>query len=196
MKITKSLLIVIMLTYYLLPVTVFANEPFLGEVRFVGFNFSPRGWAQCDGQLLAINSNQYLFSILGTTYGGDGRTSFALPDMRGRTPVHQGNGPGLSAYSLGQKSGAEGINLLASQLPSHSHTLKGVSSSARTSTPTGNALARPRSNLKIYDNSDPNITLHNSSIGQTGNADLMNNMQPVTTLNCIIALQGLYPSRN
>ncbi len=175
---------------------VFANEPFIGEVRFVGFNFAPRGWAKCDGQILPINSNQALFSILGTTYGGDGRTTFALPDMRGRTPIHRGSGPGLSSYNLGQKGGAESITLTPAQIPSHHHALKGVSASARTNSPTANVLARPRSNLKIYDDSVPNIALHNDSVGHTGNASTINNMQPSMTLNCIIALQGLFPSRN
>jgi len=196
MKMINVLLIVTVLMTGFISTAVFANEPFIGEVRFVGFNFAPRGWAKCDGQILPINTNQSLYSILGTTYGGDGRTTFALPDMRGRTPIHRGNGPGLSSYILGQKGGAESITLTTAQIPSHHHALKGISSSARTSTPTGNVLARPRSNLKIYDDSVPNIALHNDSVGQTGNASAINNMQPSTTLNCIIALQGLFPPRN
>jgi microcystin-dependent protein len=172
------------------------DNPFIGEVRFVGFNFAPRGWAKCDGQLLAISSNQALFSILGTIYGGNGRTTFALPDMRGRTPVHEGNGPGLTPYRLGQKTGTEQIFLNTTQLPSHSHTANASRQSARTTDATNGALARTRSNLKIYDNSAPNETLKNTTLGNTGNGQGMNNMQPYNTMNCIIALTGIFPSRS
>jgi len=197
MKISKLLLLCGALSSSLLMGTVVAgDEPFIGEVRFVAFNFAPRGWAKCDGQVLAINSNQALFSILGTTYGGDGRTSFALPDMRGRTPIHPGTGAGLSSYQLGEKSGSEMTVLNAGQLPSHSHDIKGVSSSARTTDSTGSAMARTRSNLRVYDNSVPNIALNNSTVGQQGAAGGMNNMQPYNTMNCIIALEGTFPSRN
>lgn len=172
------------------------QTPFIGEVRFVGFNFAPRGWAKCDGQLLSITSNEALFSILGTVYGGDGRTTFALPDMRGRTPVHPGTGPGLSNYRLGQKSGSEYTVLTTNQLPSHSHTAKGVSTSARSTNSTDSAIARTRSNLKAYDNSTPNIALNNTTVGQTGSSEQVNNMQPYNTMYCIIALVGIYPSRS
>jgi microcystin-dependent protein len=172
------------------------QTPFIGEVRFVGFNFAPRGWAKCDGQLLSINSNQALFSILGTTYGGDGRTTFGLPDMRGRTPIHPGAGSGLSNYRLGQKSGSEFTVLNTNQLPSHSHTAKGVSTSARSTNSIDSAVARTRSNLKAYDNSTPNITLNSTTVGNSGSSEQINNMQPYNTMYCIIALQGIFPSRS
>tara|TARA_R110001583_G_C5658391_1_gene409418 strand:- start:1470 stop:2069 length:600 start_codon:yes stop_codon:yes gene_type:complete len=172
------------------------SDPFIGEVRFVGFSFAPRGWAQCNGQILAINSNEALFSILGTTYGGDGRTTFALPDMRGRTPVHEGSAPGLTPYRLGQKTGTEQTLLSTTQLPSHSHVANASRQSARTTDATNGALARTRSNLKIYDNSAPNHTLKNTTVGSSGTGQGMNNMQPYNTMNCIIALTGIYPSRS
>lgn len=170
------------------------GEPLIGEVRFVAFNFAPRGWAKCDGQLLPINQNTALFSVLGTIYGGDGRTTFGLPDMRGRTPVHEGNGPGLSSYSLGQETGQENSSLNATHVPEHSHTLKASTSSARTSSASGNALARTRSNLKVYDSSAANVALDNATVSSAGTSSV-NNMQPSLTLNCIIALTGIYPSR-
>jgi microcystin-dependent protein len=172
------------------------SDPFIGEVRFVGFDFAPRGWAKCDGQLLAVSDNEALFSIIGTIYGGDGRTTFALPDMRGRTPVHEGNGPGLTTYRLGQKTGTEQTFVSTAQLPSHSHTANASRQSARTTDATDGALARTRSNLKIYDNSAPNHTLKNTTVGSTGGTQGMNNMQPYNTMNCIIALTGIYPSRS
>jgi len=197
MKICKFLLLFVTLITSLLTGSAIAGEdPLIGEVRFVGFNFAPRGWAMCNGQLLQISQNTALFSILGTTYGGDGRTTFGLPDMRGRTPIHPGHGPGLSSYQLGQKSGSELTVLNSTQLPSHSHTVKGVSTSARTTDSTGNAMARTRSNLKVYDNSAPNIALNNATVGESGSASGMNNMQPYNTVNCIIALVGVFPSRN
>lgn len=197
MNISKLILLFLALAFS--SITGIANagqDPFIGEIRFVGFNFAPRGWERCDGQILAISSNTALFSIVGTTYGGDGRTTFALPDMRGRTPIHPGTGSGLSTYRLGQKSGLELTVLNAAQLPSHSHALKGVSTSARTIDSTGNALARTRSNLKVYDNSEPNIVLNNATVGYSGSAIGMNNMQPYNTMHCIIALVGIFPSRN
>jgi len=197
MNIKIYLLIIIAIIIGSFPSVASAGQtPFIGEIRFVGFNFAPRGWAKCDGQLLSVSSNEALFSIVGTTYGGDGRTTFGLPDMRGRTPVHQGSGPGLSTYRLGQKSGTEKITLTTNQLPSHSHTAKGVSTSARSTNSTNSAIARTRSNLKAYDNSTPNIALNSTTVGQTGSSSQVNNMQPYNTMYCIIALVGVYPSRS
>jgi microcystin-dependent protein len=197
MNINNLLLLFLTLVMSLITATAVAGStPFIGEIRFVGFNFAPRGWSTCDGQLLAINNYQALYSVLGTTYGGDGRTTFGLPDMRGRTPIHPGTGAGLSSYRLGQKSGTEVTTLNTTQLPSHSHTAKGVSTSARTSNATNNAIARTRSNLKVYDNSVPNIVIDNATVGYTGLATNINNMQPFNSLYCIIALQGTFPSRN
>ena len=118
-----------------------ASEPFIGEIRYFGYTFCPRGWANADGQLMAISSNSALFSLLGTTYGGDGRTTFGLPDLRGRSPLHVGNGPGLTPRSLGEKSGEETVTLTTTQIPSHSHTLMASTDGATTSEPGGKLLS-------------------------------------------------------
>jgi microcystin-dependent protein len=123
------------------------SEPFVGEIRMFGFGFAPQGWALCDGQLLPINQNTALFSLLGTTYGGDGRTTFALPDLRSRVPVGQGQGPGLSSYAEGQASGAETVTLAASQMPGHTHQVKASSSAAGSGQPEGRTLGRSASHI-------------------------------------------------
>ena len=169
-----------------------AQEPFLGEISWFAGNFAPRGWAFCDGQSLAISSNTALFSILGTTYGGDGRTTFALPDMRGRMPVHDGNGPGLSQRRLGQKSGTETVALTAAEMPSHSHTAMASSASGSLNTPEGNVLAGIR---RGYDDS-ANVAMDASAIANNGGGQAHNNMPPFQVLNCIIATQGIFPSRS
>ena len=167
------------------------SEPFLAEVRIVGFNFAPRGWAFCDGQILPINQNQSLFSIIGTTYGGDGRTSFALPDLRGRTCVHVGDG-----YDLSQKGGEEDVRLTAAQIPQHSHDMHAQN--------TLGDLHRPQNSLSVlaqtgvyadYTEADA-TTLRADTIGNTGGSQPHENMQPYITLSYCIALQGLFPSRN
>jgi len=165
------------------------SEPFLAEVRMVGFNFNPRGWAFCDGQILPINQNQSLYSLLGTTYGGDGRTSFALPDLRGRTPLHKGDG-----YQLGQKSGAETVTLTAAEMPNHSHALRASSSPGDKRGVTGRVLA----SAEMYRNYEAatNTSLRSGSITNAGGGQAHNNMQPFQTLSFVIALQGLFPSRN
>jgi microcystin-dependent protein len=165
------------------------SEPFLAEIRMVGFNFAPRGWAFCDGQILPINQNQSLYSLLGTTYGGDGRTSFALPDLRSRTPIHRGNG-----HSLGQKSGAETIMLTAAQIPSHTHAFRASSTAGNDRDSGGKILA----GAPIYrPHADSRVTpLRSGSITNTGGGQDHNNMQPYTTVSFTIALQGLFPSRN
>jgi microcystin-dependent protein len=171
------------------------SEPFLAEIRIVGFNFAPRGWAFCDGQILPINQNQSLYSLLGTTYGGDGRTSFALPDLRSRTPIHMGDG-----YRLGQKSGAETVTLTAAQIAAHTHTVKASSIEGDQRDPTGRILASPfptPPDLQYRDPEAANITaLRSGTIANAGGGQAHNNMQPYTTLNYCIALQGLFPSRN
>ena len=188
---------------------VFAQEPFIGEIRFFGGNFAPRGWALCDGQLLAISQNSALFSILGTTYGGDGRTTFALPDMRGRGPLHPGNGSGLSSFRLGQRGGRETVTLNQNQLPSHTHS--GSSSllvsveDANTIVPqAGNALAVQKIPLQNdagsagFTTTAPTIPIAGGSVSlnNTGGSQAFDIRSPYETVNCIIALQGLFPSRN
>ena len=170
------------------------SEPFLAEVRIVGFNFAPRGWAFCDGQILPINQNQSLYSLLGTTYGGDGRTSFALPDMRGRTPIHVGNSNGGATHTLGQKSGEETHTLAANEMPQHSHTPIGSSETVNAQDPAGNWVGSnagaPYHSIGTAVNMAPG-TLANAGAGQAHE-----NMQPWLALNFCIALQGLFPSRN
>jgi len=148
----------------------------------------------CDGQLLDIASNSALFSILGTTYGGDGRTNFALPDMRGRGMIHEGSGPGLSTRRLGEKSGTENETLIASQMPSHAHTLRGDSSGGDSVLPNDRVISKV-GRLRIFDNA-PDTVMGASSIASTGGGQSHNNMQPNIALTCIIATQGLYPSRS
>ncbi len=170
------------------------SEPFLAEVRIVGFNFAPRGWAFCDGQILPINQNQSLYSLLGTTYGGDGRTSFALPDLRGRTPIHVGSSNG-STHLLGQKGGEETHTLNAAEMPQHKHSVQGSSTDGDTSTAVGNVLAREVGS--VYDQSGTTlIDLTSAFIGANGGGQAHDNMQPYLVLNFCIALQGLFPSRN
>lgn len=176
--------------------TVYAGfDPFIGEVQWFAGNFVPRGWAGCDGQLLSINENQALFSILGTTYGGDGRNTFALPDVRGRTILHAGRGPGLSDRRLGAKSGTETVTLNANQMSNHTHTLRASSGSATAVAPAGNVLASP-GRTRLYDSGAANTNMNAGAITSTGGNQPHNNMQPYNTLTCIIALQGVFPSRN
>ena len=170
------------------------SEPFLAEIRLFGFNFAPRGWAACDGQVLPINQNQSLYSLLGTTYGGDGRTSFALPELRGRTPIHS-NG----AHSLGQRSGEEAHALTESEMPAHTHTLQGSDAVATQPGPGNNLLARSTlATGTIYSTTaqTQDVSLGASAIANAGAGQGHNTMQPYLTVNFCIALQGLFPSRN
>ena len=170
-----------------------AQECFIGEVRIFAGNFAPRNWALCDGQLLPINQNQALFSILGTTYGGDGRTNFGLPDLRGRVPIHAGNGPGLTPRTLGAKGGEEAHVLTVQEMPSHTHTLNARNQRGNTNIPSGNVLARKKN---FYSTQPQNAILSNGAIGTTGGGQAHNNMPPFQALNYIICLQGIFPSRN
>jgi microcystin-dependent protein len=173
-----------------------AAEPFLGQIEYYAFNFAPRNWALCDGQILPINSYQSLYSLLGTTFGGDGRTSFGLPDMRGRIPVHDGGsaGPGLTRRKLGEKDGVETVVLTAAQVPSHPHSLRGTTSQGNEALPTGHSLADDSPD-ETYRNQAPNTDMHAGAIGATPSQG-HENMPPFLVVNCSIALQGLFPSRN
>ncbi len=176
----------------------------LGQLAFVPYNFTPRGWANCDGQLLPISQYSALFSLLGTTYGGDGRTTFGLPDMRGRFPMHVGNGPGLSPRQLGEKAGSETHNLTVNQMPAHSHTAKGTTEAATTSNPNNAVPAAPDAlplqgapAVNTYKTSPTTTTnLSSAAISNTGNNQAVNHMSPYIGVRCIIALEGVYPSRN
>ncbi len=180
-----------------------ASEPFIAEIIHFGGNFAPRGWAFCDGQLLPISQNQALFSILGTTFGGDGRTTFALPELRGRVIVHPGSGPGLDTVRLGQKMGTNNFQIGINNLPSHNHglgaaILQGVPVVGDSVALTGNGLGL--SFAKTYSTTAPNAALHTESIaGNTDNVgqnQQISNMQPSLGVNTIIALVGVFPSRN
>lgn len=173
-----------------------ASEPFLGQIEYYAFNFAPRGWAKCDGAILPINQNQSLYSLLGTTFGGDGRTSFALPDLRGRIPVHDGGsaGSGLTRRSLGQKGGEEQHTLTTAELPAHSHSLRGNSNAGNQVLPAGNALANDAPD-ETYRNEAPTVDMFAGSVAATASG-AHNNMPPYLVLNCSIATQGLFPSRN
>jgi len=170
------------------------SEPFLAEIRMVGFNFPPRGWALCDGQILPINQNQSLYSLLGTTYGGDGRTSFALPDLRGRTPLHTGSSGGAS-HALGSRSGEETHTLAVTEIPQHTHQLRASASDGDDINPAGHLLAREVGGL--YAAGASALTpVQNGTVANAGGSQAHENMQPFLVLNFCIALQGLFPSRN
>ena len=171
-------------------------EPFIGMIVQFGGNFAPRGWALCDGQLLAISSNSALFSILGTTYGGDGVSTFGLPDLRGRVAVHAGTGPGLSPRRLGQKSGTETQTLTVNQMPSHNHLIQVNKAVATTGDPVGNVLGHTGAATLIYEGGTPTQTMNPASISNTGASQPVSTVQPFQCVNFIIALQGTYPSRN
>lgn len=173
------------------------GQPFVGDIVMVGFNYAPRGWALCDGQLLQIASYQTLFSLLGTQYGGDGRTTFGLPDLRGRFPMHMGQGPGLSNRRIGAKSGTENVVMAAAQMPAHNHALFGQSSNGTSDAPAGNMLARDPAGTPGYGDGAANVVgMHASSIGNAGGSQAQPNMPPFQVVNFIIALTGLFPSRS
>jgi microcystin-dependent protein len=170
------------------------SEPFLGEIAIFGFNFAPRGWAMCNGQILPISQNTALFSLLGTTYGGNGQTTFALPDLRSRVPVHEGQGPGLSSYDLGQTGGSENVTLTTPQLPLHTHGFTVNASSAATSkSPAGN---NPAAFGTVAYGSTADLQMGPDTTSPTGDSAPHNNVQPYLTLNFCIALEGIFPSRN
>ncbi len=170
------------------------SEPFAGEIRMFAGTFAPRGWAYCDGQLLAVSQNDALFSLLGTIYGGDGRTTFGLPDLRGRIPLHQGTGPGLSARRLGSKGGGEKETLTTNQLASHTHDWNANTAAGNTAAPAGKVTAQT-SAPNIYRNEIQQTDLASTTIANTGGSQPHNNMMPTLCINFIIALFGIYPSR-
>ena len=181
------------------------SEPFVGEIRMFAGNFAPRDWAFCDGQLLPVNQFMTLFSLLGTTYGGDGRTTFGLPDLRGRAPIHFGQGPGRSNYRQGQRGGAESVTLHEQQMPSHAHTVsaevKAVNTGGNQSTPGGHTWAAdPRGATNIYSDAAPDADMSAGSVAGTaqnaGGGQAHENRSPYLVVNYIIALNGIYPSRN
>jgi len=171
-------------------------DPFVAEIRIFPFNFAPKGWAFCDGQLLPLSQNTALFSLLGTTYGGDGKSNFALPDMQGNAPMHPGQGPGLSLHDLGETGGAQTASLLGSEITAHSHAWKASAADATAASPAANQVGLP-SGLNMYAPAAgaPLVPLSPNALTPAGGDQPHNNMQPYLTLNFCIALQGVFPQR-
>lgn len=173
--------------------------PYIGQISMFGGNFAPVNYAFCNGQLISISQNTALFSLIGTTYGGNGQTTFALPDLRGRVPVHQGAGPGLSTYVMGQSAGQESVTLLTTQMPVHSHAstqASGASDAPATATdPAGRVFAVPTDGSNAY-GSVANSAMGGGSLGIQGSSAPHSNMQPFLCISFIIALEGIFPSRN
>ena len=165
------------------------SEPFLGQISVFSFSFAPKGWALCNGQLLPINQNQALFALMGTMYGGNGQTNFALPNLRGRAPVHMGSG-----IHQGQASGAVAEVLSANQMPTHTHRVSASDATADRTTPVGNVWARPAANA--YGEPVSAVPMRSDLVTQVGGSQPHNNMQPYTVLSFCVALQGIFPSRN
>ncbi len=170
-------------------------DPFVAEIRIFPFNFAPRGWAWCDGQLLPISQNTALFSLLGTTYGGNGKSNFALPDLQGRAPMHPGQGPGLSLHDLGETGGAETVSLLESEIPSHAHGLSVSNQMASSTYPQGLPLGASAGEVIYSDNTSNRVSMAWNALAPAGGDQPHNNMQPYLTFYFCIALQGVYPPR-
>ena len=167
-------------------------SPFLGQISLFGFNFAPRGWAFCQGQILSIAQNTALFSLLGTTYGGNGQTTFALPDLRGRVPVGQGQGPGLPNVSLGEVSGEPTHTLISTEIPAHSHTLYAFSTTGTETVPANGVPANTQGSV----NATADTAFATAAVAPAGGSQPHNNMQPYLGLNFSIAIEGIFPSRN
>jgi microcystin-dependent protein len=181
------------------------SNPFVAEIRIFPFNFPPKGWAFCDGQILPISQNTALFSLLGTTYGGDGKSNFALPNLQGNAPLHVGGnqpGPGLSIYDLGEETGTQTVTLLVSEIPSHTHSFNADTATGTTNSPNGNVYMRgitvqnnQNFGVELYTTAAPDTTLNPLAVALAGSNFPHNNMMPYLTLNFCIALQGVYPAR-
>lgn len=176
------------------------SEPFTAEIRIFAGNFAPRGWAFCNGQLLPISQNTALFSLIGTTYGGDGRSTTALPNMQGRVPMHPGRGPGLTSRRLGQRGGVETVTISEAQMPNHTHQLRSstddIEEEGGDKGPTNGYTARMQANQSIYSGATNLVDMAPESLSNKGGSQAHNNLQPFLTMNFIIALVGLYPSRS
>jgi len=177
------------------------SNPFVAEIRIFGFNFAPKGWALCDGQLLPISQNTALFSLLGTTYGGDGKSTFGLPNLQGNAPMHPGQGPGLSLRDLGESAGEQSVTLLDSEMPAHTHTANSANAvgSGTQLTPAGNIWANAstrRATVNVYAASPGNTQMDPLTLAFAGGSQPHNNMPPFLCLNFCIALQGVFPPRS
>ena len=170
-------------------------DPFVAEIRIFGFNFAPRGWAMCNGQILPLSQSTALFSLLGTNYGGNGQSNFGLPNLQARAPMHPGQGPGLSLHDLAETGGSESVTLLESEIPSHTHTLMASSVNSQLISPANNSLGRGNP-VKLYSPTATLTKMGNSSIAGAGSSNPHNNMMPYLTMNFCIALQGVYPPRS
>ena len=171
------------------------SEPFVGQIKMFAGNFAPRGWAYCDGQLLDVSQNDALFSLLGTIYGGDGRTTFGLPDLRGRIPIHAGSGPGLSPRNIGAKAGVERVTLNQDQLPVHGHPMKASADAATTPNPGSNVVGETLTTTPYIDDT-PGVGFHANAVTSVGSSQSHDNMMPFLAVRFIIALFGVYPSRH
>ena len=175
------------------------SQPFLAEIRMFGGNFAPRNWAFCNGQILPISQNTALFSLLGTTYGGNGQTTFALPNLQATVPLCPGQGPGLSNYVLGEQTGVPTVTLLQTEMPAHSHPVNASTAAGTTTDPTGNLWASSvggRTPPPLYSNVAPNTTMAANEIGVSGGSQPHENRQPFLAVTFIIALSGIFPARN
>jgi microcystin-dependent protein len=169
-------------------------DPFVAEIRIFPFNFPPRGWAWCDGQLLPLSQNTALFSLLGTTYGGDGRSTFALPDLLGRAPMHPGQGPGLSLHDLGETGGSETVTLLESEIPAHTHAFRVSSQLGLENSPQSQNLAQG-DGINLYATPGPLVAMADAVLTSAGGDQPHNNLMPYLTIYFCIALQGVFPPR-
>lgn len=178
------------------------SDPFVAEIRMFPFNFAPKGWATCDGQLMPISQNTALFSLLGTNYGGDGKSTFALPDLQGSAPMHPGQGQGLSQRFLGEMGGADNITLITTEIPFHTHNAQVSTTTATAATPTGNVPARIAFNTGTqsgagvaYSANAPTVQMAPQALAPAGGGLPHNNLQPYLTLTFCIAMQGIFPAR-
>lgn len=174
------------------------SQPFVAEIKIVPYNFAPRGWAFCNGQIMAISQNTALFSLLGTTYGGNGTTNFALPNLQNRAPLHWGQGPGLSSRSLGEMGGSASVTLAVTELPTHTHSMLADPAGGGLAGPAGNTWGQPaaRTPAPLYRSGAPNAAMLAGALAPAGGSQPHNNWSPFTALNFVIALQGVFPSRN
>lgn len=170
-------------------------QPYVGEIRLFAGNFAPAGWALCDGSVLSIAQNDVLFNLIGTTYGGDGQNTFALPDLRGRVPLHQGQGPGLSPYVIGQAAGTEQVTLIAQQLPSHTHVLHATTADATVGASVAGNLTGKAATTSLYGSTPGGGALAAQALTASGGNQPHNNMAPFLGLNFIISLFGIFPSQ-
>ncbi len=192
----KAIIILGLLSCLCFTHSVNAQDAILGEIKMFAGNFAPTGWAKCEGQLLSIAQNSALFSLLGTTYGGDGESTFGIPDLRGRVPLGPGTGSGLSSKALGQNSGSETNTLSVAQMPRHNHAINAVSADGNKSTPSGNLPASTKLLDPEYSDGSATITMNSNMVANTGDGASVNNMQPYLSVTFIIAVVGIYPSQN